>query len=278
MNTRLLSLFPLHAVLVLAVGCAQTNNSPPPPPLVQAFPAGPVTALQPGAQQVYGPTGETLIARETANGILDNFRKTYKADGTPRIVIYVNRSLIDTASGMKLTEHTERYEKSGDTLKTSGDNVYKVKDAPTPTLADQQTVREVERLFGRAFRNAGALLADQQTAAALIEDKGTPGHRLIGDQSAKDREALAKIADIAIEVLISSRTIPVLGISGDSTHPVPDIQATAIRLKDSAIIGQAAASDIVGRGAQAGRIIRQFDVSDITEATAIALMEDMLTK
>ena len=66
-------------------------------------------------------------------------------------------------------------------------------------------------------------------------------------------------------------------VSGDVTYPVPDIQATAIRLEDSAIVGQAAASDIIGKGVQAGRVIRQFDVSDITEATAIALMEDMLT-
>jgi dipeptidyl aminopeptidase/acylaminoacyl peptidase len=39
----------------------------------------------------------------------------------------------------------------------------------------------------------------------------------------------------------------------------------------------AAASDIIGKGVQAGRVVRQFDVRDITEATAIALMEDMLT-
>jgi hypothetical protein len=42
-------------------------------------------------------------------------------------------------------------------------------------------------------------------------------------------------------------------------------------------VGQAAASDIIGKGVQAGRVIRQFDVNDITEATAIALMDDMLT-
>jgi hypothetical protein len=58
---------------------------------------------------------------------------------------------------------------------------------------------------------------------------------------------------------------------------VPDIQATAIRLKDAAIVGQAAASDIIGRGGQAGSVVRQFSVQDITEATALALMEDMLT-
>ena len=66
-------------------------------------------------------------------------------------------------------------------------------------------------------------------------------------------------------------------LAGDKTYAVPDIQATAIRLSDSAIIGQAAASDIIGKDIQAGRVLRKFDVQDITEATALALMEDMLT-
>ena len=78
-------------------------------------------------------------------------------------------------------------------------------------------------------------------------------------------------------MLISSRSLTVTEISGDTTYTVPDIQATAIRLKDSAIIGQAAASDILGRDVQAGRIVKQFGVRDITEATALALMEDMVT-
>jgi hypothetical protein len=66
-------------------------------------------------------------------------------------------------------------------------------------------------------------------------------------------------------------------VSGDATYTVPDIQATAIRLKDAAIVGQAAASDILGKGMQAGNIARQFTSADITEATALALMSDMLT-
>jgi hypothetical protein len=110
---------------------------------------------------------------------------------------------------------------------------------------------------------------------ALLEER--PGHRLVGDQAAKDREALGKIADVAIEVLITSRSLTVPEVSGDKTYAVPDIQATAIRLKDSVIMGQAAASDILGRDAQAGAIMRQFGVRDITEATALALMEDMVT-
>lgn len=272
MNTHrcLLLLSPLAFILPL-LSAEQARKAPP--PVAQSYPAA-APLLDPAPQQLYGPSSDTLIARQAADGILEGFRKVYVTDSAPRIVIYVNRALIDTTTGLKPTRRTERFEQSNTTTTTSGRNVYTSTDGATPTLADQQTVREVERLFGRAFRHAGAQLADQATAAALLPTKA--GAQLTGDPAAKDREALSKIADIAIEVLISSRHLTVPETSGDVTYPVPDLQATAIRLRDSAIVGQAAASDIIGRGVQAGRIIRQFDVSDITEATAIALMEDML--
>ena len=275
--TRSLLLAPFTLVLVPLMFAQSPNQPPPtPPPVAQALPRATPKLGDPGAQQrVYGPSGDTLIARQTAEGILDGFRKTYKTDGVPRVVIYVNRALVDTATGLKLTDRTEQFEKNDASLKTSGTNTYKARDAAAPTLADQQTVREIERLFGRAFRNAGAQLADQKLATSLLPEE--PGAHLTGDQAAKDRQALSNIADIAIEVLISSRNITVPEVSGDNTYPVPDIQATAIRLKDAAIVGQAAASDIIGKGVQAGRVVRQFSVQDITEATAIALMEDMLT-
>lgn len=259
------------------VAQAPAGPAPAPPPVVQQLPPATEPIAQLHGQRVYVPAGgDTLIARQTADGVLEGFRKAYgKSDGAPRVVIYVNRALVDTATGLKLTGRTEKFYTEAGATKTSGDNTYTIKDAPAPTLADQQTVREIERLFGRAFRSAGATLADHKTAASLLPEQ--PGTRLIGDQAAKDREALAQIADIAIEVLISSRNLTVPEVSGDVTYSVPDIQATAIRLKDSAIVGQAAASDILGRDIQAGRIIRQFGVRDITEATAIALMDDMLT-
>ena len=95
--------------------------------------------------------------------------------------------------------------------------------------------------------------------------------------TARERDALKQVADIAIEVLISSRNLTVRGVAGDATYSVPDIQATAIRLSDSAIIGQASASDVLGAGPPAGQIARRFGANDITEATAFALMEDMVT-
>ena len=267
------------SLLSLLVAQPSSQPPPPPPPVAQAG----VRPLSPGLeigrpdpqQRLYGPTADTLISRQNAEGVLDGFRKTYKTDGAPRVVVYVNRALVDTSNGLKLTERMEQFEKTDASLKTTGTNTYRMREAAAPALADQQTVREIERLFGRAFRNAGAQLADQKIAASLLPEQ--VGAHLTGDQAAKDRQALTNIADIAIEVLVSSRNITMPEVSGDATYAVPDIQATAIRLKDAAIVGQASASDIIGKGLQAGRAVRQFSVQEITEATAIALMEDMLT-
>lgn len=267
------------ALVVVPPLLAQPAAEPPPvpPPVAQALPRPPAAGLGsvPSGQRVYGPSADTLIARPTADGIIEGFRRAYKSDSAPRIVLYVNRALIDTTSGLKLASRLENFEQSGSTRKSTGTNSFRAKEAPAPSLADQQTVREVERLFGRAFRHAGAQLADQAVAAALLPEK--PGQHLVGARAEKDRQALANIADLAIEVLISSRNLTVPEVAGDVTYPVPDIQATAIRLKDAAIVGQAAASDVLGRGAAAGRVVRDFSVQDITEATALALMEDMLT-
>ena len=258
----LIRLVPLGALIFSATLPAQESRdaAPVPPPVAQApvrLPSPEIPRANQG-QRVFPPSPDTLVSRQNAEGVLEGFRRVYKTDGAPRIVIYVNRALVDPApvarEGEKSTPPPPR---------------------PAPALADQQTVREVERLFGRAFRHAGAQLSDQTIAATLLPTE--PGAHLTGDPAAREREALAKMADIAIEVLISSRSLVIPELGGDAMLNVPDIQATAIRLNDPAIVGQAAASDVIGRGAQAGRAVRRFSMQDITEATALALMEDMLT-
>lgn len=258
----LIRLVPLGALIFSATLPAQESRdaAPVPPPVAQApvrLPSPEIPRANQG-QRVFPPSPDTLVSRQNAEGVLEGFRRVYKTDGAPRIVIYVNRALVDPApvarEGEKSTPPPPR---------------------PAPALADQQTVREVERLFGRAFRHAGAQLSDQTIAATLLPTE--PGAHLTGDPAAREREALAKMADIAIEVLISSRSLVIPELGSDAMLNVPDIQATAIRLKDAAIVGQAAASDVIGRGAQAGRAVRRFSMQDITEATALALMEDMLT-
>jgi hypothetical protein len=274
MKNRLL-FAPLFLFAWPMVFAQQAPVPEPRPPVVYGLtPAepGPITDNQKIYKQ---PVGNVLLVPpEVINSVIAKFRDAFAAPGAPRLVIYVNRELVDTTSGLKLTGHTEQYEKTDAVTKTSGVNTYAAVAPAPPTLADKQTVRDIERLFGRVFRSGGATLADQKTAVDLLADK--PGQRLLGDQAAKEREALSGIADIVIEVLISSRNLTVPGVSGDQVLAVPDIQATAIRLKDSAIIGQASASDVLGKGAPAAQIARTFDVRDITEATSIALMEDML--
>ena len=268
----------LPALSVVALAQATAPATEPPVPVTQAWPAAAAQPAAPAEQRLYGANATPLIAPAAAQAVVDKFRAAYGTASAPRLVIYVNRSLVD-AAGLKLTGRTESYtEKSTDgkttSTKTKGTSTYATKDAstPAPTLADQQTVRDIERLVGRAFRSGGAKLSDQRIAGVMLSAQ--PGARLLGDQATKDREALAQSADIAIEVLISTRTLIAAEVSGDTTVAVPDIQMTAIRLKDAAILGQVSASDVLGAGA--AQAAKKFSAADITEATALALMEDML--
>ena len=164
---------------------------------------------------------------------------------------------------------------AGATIRSTGENTYRIEEKPQPTLADRQTVRDVERLFGRPLRAAGATLVDQKVATELIADK--PLDEFIGTtdtpQARKNREALNNIADTVIEILISSKTLMVPGLAGDQTVVTPDIQATAINLKDSKILGQASSADLTARVPPTA--LAGFSVPEITEATALALMDDM---
>jgi hypothetical protein len=287
MNTRLILL--LSSTLLFApLLPAQPADPHQPVPVNRPPPnTNDKSLLTPPAgenQRLYGPNQASLIAPETARDLIEKFRAAYAQPNPPRLVVYVNRALVDHDPGLRLASRTEKYHEttngqkdaeSATTTEVSGENTYSVSDTPKPTLTDQQTVRDIERLFGRVFRHAGAALADQKVAASLLA--GHPGVRLGGNEAASERDALKQIADVAIEVLVSSRNLTVHGLSGDTTYNVPDIQATAIRLSDSAILGQASASDVLGAGPQAGQIARRFGANDITEATAFALIEDMLT-
>ncbi len=307
--------------LVGAVGCASSPN-----------PGVPVAKVQTISEPMPKASAETfvydqkplqgqpsLIAPEQAQGVIEQFKQAYSKLGQPRMLIYVNRELVDEKTGMKLVARTEKTDStrrnydstveanpssnsvninaggnvtvngssinhpgkgriSDTTDSVSNENRYRIEDRDSK-LADRQTVRDVERLFGRPLRAGGASLADQGVATQLIADKpiGSFIVKTEGEAARKDREALAKITDVVIEILISSRNISVPGASGDTTHSVPDIQASAIRLKDSKIIGQSSSRDVLGKDRYAGRIARNFDVQDIAEATALALMEDIAT-
>ena len=318
----------MKTLLLLALlgvaGCASSN--PPIRPVTKLYPApAPAAVETSGAQQkfVYDQKplqgGQpVLVAPEQAQSIIEKFKATYTKLNDPRMLLYVNRELVDEKTGLKLVARTEKTEttrrridstaeasgrasnsvtinagrdatitgagadypgkgKVSDTTdRISNENRYRIEERGFK-LADRQTVRDVERLFGRPLRAAGVSVADQGVATQLIGDRSIRSFvvNTEGEAARKDREALAKIADVAIEVLISSRNLTVTETGSDAVYSVPDIQATAIRLKDSKIIGQSSSRDVLGRDRYAGRIARNFDVQDITEATALSLMEDI---
>lgn len=290
-------LAPAAGLGLAAAGLFAADEAPPVPvPVTQAPPAPRPSAPAEGPdyqQRLWGPATGNLISPEKANQIVQQFRAAYDKLNKPRVLFYVNRDLVDENSGLKLTGRKEKTKTSMDTRKNSGqtdanagsesrratvsgENTYGASDKAAPTLTDKLTVREIEQLVGRPFRAAGVGLADQKVASSLIADQPIDHFTTATNESArKDREALGKIADIVVEILISSRNATVAGVSGDSTVAVPDIQMTAIRLSDSAILGQASSSDVLGKGQAAALAARQFDVRDITEATTLALMEDL---
>lgn len=283
MNTRIL--FSLGALVPAAVLAQNPDRyAGERPPVSLAAPAASPAPGAPAEQRLYSPA-ETLIAPEKAQQVVEAFRAAYAKLGSPRMIIAVNRELVDSGAGLQLTGRKEKTESTrseyggSSTSKTDtvkAENTYTAATAAKTTLADRQTVRDIERLFGRPLRVGGAKLADQRVAAQLIADRPADHFLVTSNEAArKDREALEKIADVMIEVLITSRPLVVPGISGDENLTVPDIQVTAVRLADGAIIGQATARDVMGKDRDAGRVARAFDVSDIAEATALALMEDI---
>ncbi len=122
------------------------------------------------------------------------------------------------------------------------------RNADTGPLADRQTRRDVERLFGRPLRQAGVKLVDPD---------------------------LVNPPEVTLEVLISERAMTIRGIGGDQSLAVPDVQVTAVRVADGRILGQATVLDLFPKAGQAAAGLRRFDVRALAEATALALMKDM---
>lgn len=262
-------------------GPVQYVQQPAPVVQAQASPPGVYIYSQEPSQ------APVLVSPQDAQATVDAFRTNYEKLGSPRMLIFVNRSLVDEQSGMKLTGRSETVTTTSRTDTNSTNNYTTSKTvaknnflnngtSAAPTLADRQTVRDVERLMGRPLRAAGATLVDQRVAEQLMDNR--PLDSLAGEteQARKDRVSVNQIADVVLEVLVSSRTVTVPGFSSDHTYTVPDIQVTAIRLKDAKVIGQASATDVINHAGGPALAARNFSVQDITEATGLALMGDIL--
>ncbi len=303
---------------------------PPPPPVVASLPPAAGAPAPPPTPFVYREqtlaAPPVLVSPQRAKSIIDGFKAAYAKLGKPRLLICVNREVVEPEAGLLLAARTETRDLTRTQVKpetSSGasalpvpastpaapapnaypagataqihpklpatsqapptvttehitrHDTYRVPPQAQPSLADQQTARDVERLFGRPLRLAGATLIDETVATALLPPSpsrpfASPGE---AEPARQDPQVLPKVADVAIQVFISTRNLTVAGLSGDRVYNVPDIQATAVRLRDARVLGQATATDVLG--ADPGRIAQSFDANAICEATALALMEDI---
>ena len=167
-----------------------------------------------------------LFTPEQAREIIEEFKATHAKLGAPKFDVRVNPPI-------------------GVPVAANDLNAPPAPASPlTPDeLATQQTKREVERLFGRPLRLAGATLVDTD---------------------------LSNESEVTFEVLISARKL-----GGKGSKSVPDIQVTAIRFADGSIIGQATVLDLFPNREVANRQLPNYSIQQLTQATALAVMKDI---
>jgi hypothetical protein len=192
---------------------------------------------------------------QQAQQIVEDFRAAYIKLGAPRINISVNlpqgtfevpqlptvgvggTPQIDPATGLPMPVGVEG------AAPAAAPRIF-----DTDELSTRQTKREVELLFGRPLRLAGATLIDP---------------------------AQTNLPELTLEILLGEREITVPGINGTKTHTVPDIIVTATRAADGQVLGQATVLDLFPHQAAAARMLQRYNIQQLTEATALALMKDI---
>ena len=243
----------------------------PPPTVVDAPPREGSTEVYIYDQKPLAAQPQ-LVSQQQAEGIIEQFKTNYaKANGT-RFLICVNGTLAEQQAAIKLVTQSEDTTNAPAQKSMAGTVQFSDGAAPEPALADRQTVRDVERLVGRPLRAAGLTLLENPLRSSIAPQ---PASDSAASKENADREALRRTADVVVEVLVTSRNITATEISGDQNYTIPDIQMTAIRLKDGKIIGQSSAADVLNRLGNPSYAARNFGVEAVTEATTLSLMDDM---
>jgi hypothetical protein len=242
---------------LLMAGCAGPSNPSRNAMVVFKQTAAPVE----GKKYVYTVSPSVPLSQiynaQQAQQIVEDFRAAYVKLGAPRININVNlpqgafevpqiptvsvggTPQIDPATGLPMPVGVG----GAAPVVPAGPRIF-----DTDELSTRQTKREVELLFGRPLRLAGATLIDP---------------------------AQTNLPELTLEILLGEREINVPGINGPKTHTVPDIIVTATRAADGQVLGQATVLDLFKHQAAAARMLQRYNIQQLTEATALALMKDI---
>jgi hypothetical protein len=242
----------IPALLLVGCGAPSANRSAM---VVFKQTAAPVE----GKKYVYTVSPSVPLSQiynaQQAQQIVEDFRAAYVKLGAPRININVNlpqgafevpqiptvsvggTPQIDPATGLPMPVGV------GGAAPAAAPRIF-----DTDELSTRQTKREVELLFGRPLRLAGATLIDP---------------------------AQTNLPELTLEILLGEREINVPGITGTKSHTVPDIIVTATRAADGQVLGQATVLDLFPHQAAAARMLKRYNIQQLTEATALALMKDI---
>ena len=247
--------FALLIPALLMVGCVGPSSPSQNAMVVFKQTAAPVE----GKKYVYTVSPAVPLSQiynaQQAQQIVEDFRAAYVKLGAPRININVNlpqgalevpqiptvsvggTPQIDPATGLPIPVGV------GGAAPAAAPRIF-----DTDELSTRQTKREVELLFGRPLRLAGATLIDP---------------------------AQTNLPELTLEILLGEREIKVPGINGPKSHTVPDIIVTATRAADGQVLGQATVLDLFKHQAAAARMLQRYNIQQLTEATALALMKDI---
>jgi|GEM_PF-1319388 len=266
MKPRLLLPFILFSLALPLVRADQgVNDSPAPKP----------------AADDNGP----LLPIQDYDGTVARFRNDYQKAGKPRLLVYVNRSLVTNRGEMLASTETESSTKTkGDTVplpngtniqvgndnKAQGsgggnitgqggerneDSTVKVRTNMERDLGvapiTESEAREIEEVLQRPLFDAGSKIVDQKVAQAGLRKFAEAGGNFLTppktDKEREEIETLQKSTDIVIEILARKKTVLIPMPSGDDQRQERlTLTLTATHLKDGVKVAQVNSDSLFG--------------------------------
>ena len=226
-----------------------------------------------------------VLPIEDYEGTVNSFRTSYQKAGKPKLLLYVNRSLVKNRGEMlEITESETTSKTKGDTIPTNGNTNIQIGtdnknqtgpatnvtgkggeriDSSTAKLrvdterelgvaaVTEAQAREIEEVFQKPLFDAGTKLVDQKIAeVGLTKFKDADGNFLTAPKTDKERqevEALQKSTDIVVEVLARQKTVVIPQPSGDDRKETRlELTVTATSLKDGVKLAQVNSNSLFG--------------------------------
>jgi hypothetical protein len=248
-------------------------------------------------------------------GTVQAFRAAYAKLGRPRLLVFVNRELVRDRGEMLAAERTDRSVKTkgdpvpllpsstvqigadnraasspaavsgkgGEAQTSTGVSTRRAEPAHRPPAPiSEQEAREFEEAFQEPFADAGARFVDQAAAELAQRLFRDPDPNFLtapaDDRERREVESLRKSADLAIQLLVRKKSVPILQPSGDDrAEERVSVTATAINLKDGAKLAQVSSDSLFGfnrrHGERLERRYREVTSAEILEQVALAVMQ-----